>query len=90
MLLWSFNIGTTVTSAFESDRYSGGTIFILTLMKPSSFSPILASWHRHRISDVFQDRKEKRIGAIMIGFTVADVGMETIGGCGETTPGGCA
>ena len=61
------NIGTTVTSWLLSLTGIQGDNFILTLMKPSSFSPILAV-----IGVGFlmfsKNEKKKDIGTIMIGF----------------------
>ena len=71
------NIGTTVTSWLLSLTGIQGDNFILTLMKPSSFSPILAV-----IGIGFlmfsKNEKKKDIGTIMIGFTVLMFGMETM------------
>lgn len=71
------NIGTTVTSWLLSLTGIQGDNFILTLMKPSSFSPILAV-----IGVGFlmfsKNEKKKDIGTIMIGFTVLMFGMETM------------
>ena len=71
------NIGTTVTSWLLSLTGIQGDNFILTLMKPSSFSPILAV-----IGVGFlmfsKNEKKKDIGTILIGFTVLMFGMETM------------
>lgn len=71
------NIGTTVTSWLLSLTGIEGDNFILTMMKPSSFSPILAV-----IGVGFlmfsKNEKKKDIGTIMIGFTVLMFGMETM------------
>ena len=73
------NIGTTVTSWLLSLTGIQGDNFILTLMKPSSFSPILAV-----IGVGFlmfsKNEKKKDIGTIMIGFTVLMFGMESMSG----------
>jgi len=71
------NIGTTVTSWLLSLTGIQGDNFILTLMKPSSFSPILAV-----IGVGFlmfsKNEKKKDIGTILVGFTVLMFGMETM------------
>ena len=71
------NIGTTVTSWLLSLTGIQGDNFILTMMKPSSFSPILAV-----IGVGFlmfsKNEKKKDIGTILIGFTVLMFGMETM------------
>ena len=76
-IIMGANIGTTVTSWLLSLTGIQGDNFILTLMKPSSFSPILAV-----IGIGFlmfsKNEKKKDIGTIMIGFTVLMFGMETM------------
>lgn len=71
------NIGTTVTSWLLSLTGIQGDNFVLTLMKPSSFSPILAV-----IGVGFlmfsKNEKKKDIGTIMVGFAVLMFGMETM------------
>lgn len=71
------NIGTTVTSWLLSLTGIEGDNFLLTLMKPSSFSPILAV-----IGVVFlmfsKSEKKKDVGTIMVGFAVLMFGMETM------------
>ena len=71
------NIGTTVTSWLLSLTGIQGDNFIMPLMKPSSFSTILAV-----IGIGFlmfsKNEKKKDIGTIMIGFTVLMFGMETM------------
>ena len=80
------NIGTTVTSWLLSLTGIQGDNFILTLMKPSSFSPILAV-----IGVGFlmfsKNEKKKDIGTIMIGFTVLMFGMETMSSAVEPLAG---
>ncbi|MDE7123897.1 MAG: Na/Pi cotransporter family protein, partial [Eubacterium sp.] len=68
------NIGTTVTAWILSlTQISGDSIFI-TLLKPSSFSPVIA------IVSVFmlllsKNEKRKNIGGILMGFSVLMMGM---------------
>ena len=71
------NIGTTVTSWLLSLTGIQGDNFILTMMKPSSFSPILAVIGVGFLMFSKSDKK-KDIGTIMIGFTVLMFGMETM------------
>lgn len=71
------NVGTTVTAWLLSLTEVNGTGFILELLKPSSFSPLLA------ITGVIlltmgKKEKQKNIGTIMIGFAVLMFGMETM------------
>ena len=71
------NIGTTVTSWLLSLTGIEGGNFFVTLLKPSSFTPVLA------IIGVFMImssklEKRKDIGAILIGFSVLMFGMDTM------------
>lgn len=75
------NIGTTVTGWLLSLTGIEGSNFFLTLLKPSSFSPILAL-----IGVImFLSKKEKRkdTGSILLGFAVLMTGMETMSGAVE-------
>ncbi len=70
------NIGTTVTGWLLSLTGIEGSNFVLSLLKPSSFSPVLAL-----IGIVmFLSKKEKRkdTGSILLGFAVLMTGMETM------------
>lgn len=71
------NIGTTATSWLLSLTGIEGDSFWLTLLKPSSFSPVLAV-----IGVAFlmfsKNEKKKNIGTIMVGFAVLMFGMETM------------
>lgn len=73
------NIGTTVTSWLLSLTGIEGDNFLIKLMKPSSFSPVLAL-----IGIIFimfvKSEKKKDIGTILIGFAVLMFGMETMSG----------
>ena len=76
-IIMGANIGTTVTSwilaltGIQSDN-----IFV-SLLKPSSFSPILAVIGAAFILFSKKDRK-KDIGTIMVGFAILMFGMETM------------
>ena len=71
------NIGTTVTSWILSLTGIESSNFFIQLLKPSSFSPILAV-----IGIIFmmfsKKERKKDIGTIMIGFAVLMLGMETM------------
>ncbi len=71
------NIGTTITSWILSLSGIEGSNFFVKMLKPSSFSPILAA-----IGVVlllfFKDDKKKDIGGILLGFAVLMFGMETM------------
>ncbi len=71
------NVGTTITAWILSLAEISGTSFFMKLLKPTSFSPVLA------IIGVFMimmSKKEKRkdIGMIMIGFAILMTGMDTM------------
>lgn len=71
------NIGTTVTSWLLSLTGIEGGNFFLTLLKPSSFTPVLAIIGIFLIMSSKQE-KRKDIGAILIGFSVLMFGMDTM------------
>lgn len=73
------NVGATLTAWLLSLTGVEGSNFILQLLKPSSFSPILA------IAGVIlltmgKRERQKNIASIMIGFAVLMFGMETMSG----------
>ena len=79
-IIMGANIGTTVTSWLLSLTGIESSNFFLRMLKPSSFSPILA------IIGVilYMSGKEKKdIGEIMVGFAVLMFGMETMSGAVE-------
>lgn len=68
------NIGTTVTGWILSLTQINGESLIISLLKPSSFAPVLA------IISVFmlmfcKNEKKKNVGGIMMGFSVLMMGM---------------
>ena len=68
------NIGTTVTGWILSLSEINGDSLIVTLLKPSSFAPVLA------IISVFilmlsKNEKRKNLGGILMGFSVLMMGM---------------
>lgn len=71
------NVGTTITSWFLSLTGVEGTNLFLKLLKPSSFSPILAI---AGVTMLMTGKKEKvkNAGTIMIGFAVLMFGMDTM------------
>ena len=76
-IIMGANIGTTVTSWILSLSGVKGDSLWVQMLKPSSFSPILAL-----IGVVFllfcKNEKKKDIGTIMLGFAVLMFGMETM------------
>ena len=71
------NIGTTVTSWLLSLTGIEGGNFFLTLLKPSSFTPVMAIIGIFLIMSSKQEKK-RDIGAILIGFSVLMFGMDTM------------
>lgn len=76
-IIMGANIGTTVTSWILSLTGIESSSFFIRLLKPTSFSPVLAA-----IGIVFilfsQKDKKKDIGGILIGFAILMFGMETM------------
>ena len=87
-IIMGANIGTTVTSWLLSLTGIESGNFFVQLLKPSSFSPVLAL-----IGMIFimftKNEKKKNLGTIMIGFAILMFGMETMSDAVKS-PGGCA
>ncbi len=81
-IIMGANIGTTVTSWILSLSGIEGDSFLIQLLKPSSFSPILAAIGilLHMFS---KNEKKKDIGSILLGFAILMFGMETMSGAVE-------
>lgn len=74
------NIGTTITSWILSlTGIESGNVFI-RLLKPSSFSPILAAIGIILTMSGKDGSKKQNIGTILMGFSVLMFGMETMSG----------
>ena len=78
-IIMGANIGTTITSWILSLSGIEGESFILQLVKPTSFSPILAIIG---VGFILFSKKERRndIGTILIGFAVLMFGMDMMSG----------
>lgn len=78
-IIMGANIGTTVTSWILSLVGIESENFFIQLLKPTSFSPVLAIIG---IAFIMFSKKEKKqnIGLILIGFAVLMVGMDTMSG----------
>ena len=78
-IIMGANIGTTITSWILSLSGIEGDNFFIQLLKPTSFSPVLAL-----IGIIFimsaKDDKRKDIGSILLGCAVLMFGMETMSG----------
>lgn len=71
------NIGTTVTAWLLSLTGIQSDNFLLTMLKPSSFSPLLAF---AGILLFFSSKRRRDIAGIMLGFAVLMFGMEMMSG----------
>ena len=81
-IIMGANIGTTVTSWLLSLTGISGDSFFLRILKPESFTPILAVIGVILIMAAKTDKK-KNIGTILIGFAILMFGMETMSGSME-------
>ena len=72
------NLGTTVTAWLLSLTGVQGDSILISLLKPSSFSPILAIIGIGLVMFGKKDPKKKDIGTILIGFAVLMIGMTTM------------
>ena len=73
------NIGTTITSWFLSLAGIEGDSFLIRMLKPSSFAPVLAIIGVFLILFVKNQRK-KELGMILTGFAILMTGMDTMSG----------
>ena len=78
-IIMGANIGTTITSWILSLSGLQGDSFVIKMLKPTSFSPILAIIGVCLLLFSRKDKK-KDAGSIMIGFAVLMFGMETMSG----------
>ncbi len=76
------NIGTTVTSWILSLAGIEGSNFFIRLLKPSSFSPVLALIGMGFFMFA-KSEKKKDIATIMVGFAILMFGMQTMSGAVE-------
>ena len=78
-IIMGANIGTTVTSWLLSLTGIESSNFFISLLKPSSFSPVLAMVGIILLTFTRSSRK-KDIGTILLGFAVLMFGMESMSG----------
>ena len=81
-IIMGANVGTTVTSWILSLSGIEGDSMFMQMLKPSSFSPVLAVIGIILYLFV-KNSKKKDIGAILLGFAVLMFGMETMSGAVE-------
>ena len=78
-IIMGANIGTTITSWLLSLTGIESSNFFISLLKPSSFSPVLALVGIILLTFTKNSRK-KDIGTILLGFAVLMFGMESMSG----------
>lgn len=74
-IIMGSNVGTTLTAWLLSLAGISGDNFFLTLLKPMTFSPILA-FVGILLRMASKDDKKKNIGLILIGFAILMTGMD--------------
>ena len=79
-IIMGANIGTTMTSWLLSLVEVEGSSFIMKMLKPTSFSPILALIGIIMIMTAKDTNKKKDIGNILVGFAILMFGMDTMSG----------
>lgn len=77
-IIMGANIGTTVTSWLLSLTGIEGSNLFLQMLKPSSFSPILAAIGIIMLMTAKENSKKKHISMILLGFAILMFGMETM------------
>lgn len=77
-IIMGANIGTTITSWMLSLTGIEGSTLWLKLLKPSSFSPVLAAVGIILVMASKSESKKKDIGGIMLGFAILMFGMEAM------------
>ncbi len=77
-IIMGANIGTTVTSWLLSLTGIQGSSLFLKLLKPSSFSPVLAAIGVILTMTAREDDRKKNIGTILVGFAILMFGMEAM------------
>lgn len=79
-IIMGANVGTTITSWLLSLTGIEGSNLFLKLLKPSSFSPVLAAVGIILMMSGKNDKKKVDIGNILVGFAILMFGMETMSG----------
>ena len=78
-IIMGANIGTTITSWILSLTGIEGENFVIQMLKPSSFAPILALIGVCLLLFT-KSNKKKDIGSILAGFAILMIGMDTMSG----------
>lgn len=79
-IIMGANVGTTITSWLLSLTGISGSNMLIKLLKPSSFSPILAVLGVVMTMTAKNKDRKKDIGTILLGFAILMFGMETMSG----------
>ena len=80
-IIMGANVGTTMTSWLLSLVEVEGSNFIMKMLKPTSFSPVLAMIGMIMIMTASEaNKKKKDIGTILVGFAILMFGMDTMSG----------
>lgn len=79
-IIMGANIGTTITSWMLSLTGIEGSTIWLKLLKPSSFSPVLAAIGIIFMMTSKDESKKKDAGGILLGFAILMFGMEAMSG----------
>lgn len=82
-IIMGANVGTTITSWMISLTEIEGSTIWLQLLKPSSFSPVLAAIGIILTMVSKEESKKKDVGNILLGFAILMFGMETMSGAVE-------
>lgn len=77
-IIMGANVGTTVTAWLLSLTGMEGSGIFVQMLKPSSFSPILAAVGIIMIMTAKDNSKKKDIGNILVGFAILMFGMQTM------------
>ncbi len=77
-IIMGANVGTTITSWLLSLTGISGESMWIKLLKPSSFSPVLAAIGIILTMTAKDNEKKKDIGNILVGFAILMFGMETM------------
>ena len=77
-IIMGANVGTTITSWLLSLTGIEGSTLWVKLLKPSSFSPVLAAVGIILTMTDKGEAKKKDIGNILLGFAILMFGMETM------------
>ena len=75
-IIMGANVGTTMTSWLLSLVEVEGSNFIMQMLKPTSFSPILALIGVIMIMSAKDNTKKNDIGIILVGFAILMTGMD--------------